>query len=48
MTLMKMKLKKVKNPDADQEGMLASYDHPLDFTKEKYLEPIKNCIRTGA
>jgi menaquinone-dependent protoporphyrinogen IX oxidase len=47
MTLMKIKLKNVKNPDADQKGMLASYDHPVDFTKEKYLEPIINCIRTG-
>ncbi|MBH1942113.1 flavodoxin [Mobilitalea sibirica] len=42
MTLKKLQLKKVKNPDADVNGMLASYDHPLDFTKKKYIEPIVN------
>jgi menaquinone-dependent protoporphyrinogen IX oxidase len=40
MTMMKIKLKLVKNPDADQKGMLASYKHPLDFTNPKYLKPI--------
>lgn len=40
MTLMKIKLKRLKNPDADQKGMLASYSHPLDFTDKKYIEPI--------
>jgi len=40
MTLMKINLKQVKNPDADQIGMLASYTHPLDFTNRKYIEPI--------
>lgn len=40
MQLKKMQLKKAKNPDADTKGMLASYDHPLDFTREKHLEPI--------
>ncbi len=40
MQLKKLQLKKLKNPDADTKGMLASYDHPLDFTSEKHLEPI--------
>lgn len=45
MNLLKLKLKRVKNPDADQKGMLASYTHPLDFTNPKYLDPILKCIR---
>lgn len=40
MTLLKIKLKSIKNPDADEKGMLASYSHPVDFTKKKYIEPI--------
>lgn len=40
MTLFKYKLKRIKNPDADQKGMLASYSHPMDFTNKKYIEPI--------
>jgi menaquinone-dependent protoporphyrinogen IX oxidase len=47
MTLLKLKLKKVKNPDSDQKGMLASYDHPLDFTNIKYIEPIIKYISIG-
>lgn len=45
MTLMKMKLKRVKNPDADTKGMLASYTHPLDFTNKKYIEPIVKSVK---
>lgn len=40
MQLKKHQLQKIKNPDADTKGMLASYTHPLDFTTEKNLEPI--------
>ena len=40
MTLKKLQLKRMKNPDADATGMLASYDHPLDFTKKKHIEPM--------
>lgn len=40
MQLKKRQLQKIKDPDADTKGMLASYTHPLDFTKEKNLEPI--------
>lgn len=45
MTLMKMKLKRIKNPDADQKGMLASYTHPLDFTNKKYIESIIKSVK---
>jgi len=45
MTLMKIKLKRAKNPDADQKGMLASYTHPLDFTNKKYIEPIIKYVK---
>jgi menaquinone-dependent protoporphyrinogen IX oxidase len=45
MTLLKLKLKRVKSPDADQKGMLASYTHPLDFTNRKYIEPIIHCVK---
>lgn len=40
MSMLKVKLKNVKKPDPDQKGMLAAYEHPLDFTKEKNLQPI--------
>jgi len=45
MTLMKIKLKRAKNPDADQRGMLAGYTHPLDFTNKKYIEPIIRYVK---
>jgi menaquinone-dependent protoporphyrinogen IX oxidase len=44
MTLMKLKLKNTKNPDSDAKGMLASYDHPLDFTNKKYIKPILESV----
>lgn len=45
MTLKKIQLKNNKNPDTDTKGMLASYEHPLDFTSKKNLEPIINSLR---
>ena len=47
MTLRKIQLKNIKNPDNDIKGMLASYEHPLDFTSIKNLEPLFNCINIG-
>lgn len=44
MNLKKLQLKKIKNPDADVKGMLASYERPLDFTNEKNLEPIIHSV----
>lgn len=47
MTLKKLQLKGMKNPDADVKGMLASYDHPLDFTKRKCVDPIVRDVLDG-
>jgi menaquinone-dependent protoporphyrinogen IX oxidase len=44
MILLKIKLKHVKNPDADQKGMLASYTHPLDLINKKNLLPILESV----
>jgi len=46
MYLLKIKLKKAKDPDADSRGMLASYTHPVDFVKRKNIEQIINRIRS--
>ncbi len=48
MKLLKLKLSRVKNPDADQRGMLASYNHPLDFADIKYITPIVEQIANSA
>lgn len=40
MKLRKLQLKSMKNKSADAKGMLASYDHPLDFTNIKNIMPI--------
>lgn len=45
MFLKKLQLRKIKNPDSDAKGMLASYEHPLDFTSIKNLEPIINSLK---
>jgi len=45
MALLKAKLRRVKDPDADQRGMLAAYSHPLDFTDEKHIAPIVAAIK---
>ena len=40
MNILKFKLKRKKNPTADERGMLNSYTHPCDFTDEKSINPI--------
>jgi menaquinone-dependent protoporphyrinogen IX oxidase len=40
MKLKKQQLSSMKNQTADAKGMLASYDHPLDFTNIKNIKPI--------
>lgn len=45
MSLLKIKLKSLKNPDADQKGLLAAYNHPLDFTNNKNIKPILDFIK---
>jgi len=43
MTLMKWRLKSIKNPTSDQVGLLKSYEKPLNFVNEqKVLDYIKN------
>jgi len=42
MTLMKWKLRSIKNPTSDQVGLLKSYEKPLNFVSEqKVLDYIK-------
>jgi menaquinone-dependent protoporphyrinogen IX oxidase len=43
MQLKRLQLKSMKNPDADAKGMLASYEHPVDFTNIRYIKPILEC-----
>lgn len=45
MNLLKTKLKSIKDPDEDQKGLLAAYDHPVDFTDRKNLQPIIDSIQ---
>lgn len=40
MTLKKLQLKLIKDKNSDVRGMIASYEHPLDFTNKKHIEPI--------
>lgn len=40
MQLMKIHLKRKKDPTPDERGMLAAYFHPVDFTSRKNVEPI--------
>lgn len=48
MKLLKAKLKSTKSPDADERGMLESYDHPVDFTNIKYIAPIISAINASS
>ena len=47
MRLLRMKLKRKKNLDQDSKNLLACYDHPVDFTNRKNIEPVIACIREG-
>lgn len=40
MTLLKWKLKTKKDLTPDERGMLASYDHPVDFVKKKNVQEL--------
>lgn len=44
MQIMKMNLKRKKNPTPDERGMLNAYAHPVDFTGEKWITPIVDKI----
>jgi flavodoxin len=45
MALLKAKLKSRKSPTADERGMLAAYEQPLDFTDEKNIAPFVAAVR---
>ena len=45
MALLKAKLKRRKDPGADERGMLAAYSQPLDFTDEKHIAPIVAAVK---
>ena len=45
MTLLKVKLKNTKNPSPDDKGLLAAYEHPMDFTRKDKIAPIVAYVR---
>jgi len=45
MTVLKWKLKTRKNPTHDEQGMLAVYARPADFTRRKNIEPLVEYLR---
>lgn len=45
MQCMKLHLKRKKELNADERGLLNSFTHPVDFTNEKYIEPIINEVK---
>lgn len=44
MQLMKLHLKRKKNPTPDERGMLNAYEHPVDFTDRSKIQPILDKI----
>lgn len=47
MTLLKWMLKRKKNPTADERGMLAAYERPVDFTSRSNIEELVAYITSG-
>lgn len=45
MTLLKFKLKRKKQPTADERGMLAAYGQPVDFTRKKNIDELIAYVR---
>ena len=45
MSLMKRRLQRTKEPTADERGMLAAYDTPVDFVSEKMAAPVIEAIK---
>jgi menaquinone-dependent protoporphyrinogen IX oxidase len=41
----KIKRKKPEELDADSKGLLASYNHPVDWTNKKAITPLVECIK---
>ena len=46
MDLLKLKLKRKKNLTADERGMLAAYDTPIDFTRRENVEELVSYVNT--
>lgn len=45
MLMMKRILKKKKDKTSDEEGLLASYDHPVDFTDKKNIAELISYVK---
>lgn len=46
MSLMKWSIKKKKNLTPDDRGMLAAFDHPVDFTDEKNIKELISYVKS--
>ena len=46
MNLLRKRLKKKKDLSADERGMLAAYDHPVDFVEKQNIAPLVDYIRS--
>jgi menaquinone-dependent protoporphyrinogen IX oxidase len=47
MLLLKLKMKLSKEKTADERGMLAAYDRPLDATRREKLEPLLDYVKAA-
>ncbi|MGE5606285.1 MAG: flavodoxin domain-containing protein [Bacteroidota bacterium] len=45
MSLMKWSLKRKKNPNEDERGMLSAFDRPVDFTDEKNIKELISYVK---
>jgi hypothetical protein len=48
MSFMKMKLSRIKNRTEDEEGMLAAFDKPTDFSKKENIKSLVEFCRSKA
>lgn len=46
MSLMKWSLKKKKGLEADEQGMLDAFEHPVDFTAEKNINELISYVKS--
>jgi menaquinone-dependent protoporphyrinogen IX oxidase len=46
MSLLRLRLKAKKHPTADERGLLAAYDHPVDFVKRQNIAPLVEYIKS--
>jgi menaquinone-dependent protoporphyrinogen IX oxidase len=46
MTLFKWKLQSSRNKTPDEKGMLAAYEHPMDFTKKENIKELINYVNS--